>query len=174
MKDYYKILGVDKSSSWTEIKKTFRRKALLIHPDKSRTNTDKEFIELFEAYEILSDKKKRDRYDELYRLFFTEITEVEDAGLQTEIKRILEKGQVYAEDFKKFNREILVLIVLELFFDPSYVLFAACASIFFGIWTILKGLTILEWNYSLIGVVLTIIGLVLARLKIVEIKKTAR
>jgi hypothetical protein len=66
----------------------------------------------------------------------------------------------------------LGLIVLKLFFDPSYVLFASCASIFFGVWTILKGLTIFEWDYLLIGIVLTIVGLILARLKIVEIKKT--
>jgi len=174
MKDYYKILGVDKTVSGTEIKKRFRQQALQVHPDKSRTNTTDEFIELFEAYEILSKKKKRDRYDKLYSLLSTETTEVKDEKLRTDIKRILDKGRVYAGDFIKFDREILGQIILELFFDPSYVLFASGASIFFGLWTIIKGLTILEWDYSLIGVALTTIGVILARSKIIEIQKTSR
>src|SRR5688572_32716673 len=104
MKDYYKILGVNKSVSGTEIKKTFRRKALLIHPDKSKTDTKDEFIELLEAYEVLSNKKKRERYDKLYHLFFTEATEIQDEKLQIDIKQIVAKGQVYANDFRKFDK----------------------------------------------------------------------
>lgn len=110
--------------------------------------------------------------DKLYQSFFNN-TEVKDEKLKEDIKQILEKGQIYAGNFKKFDREILGLIVLELFFDPSYVLFASVASIFFGLWTIGKGFMILEWEYSLIGIVLTIIGLILARFKIAEIQRTS-
>ena len=71
MKDYYKILAIDKKASGTEVKKSFRRKALLTHPDKTNRNTKEEFIDVYEAYAILSDKRKREKFDRLYDLFFS-------------------------------------------------------------------------------------------------------
>ena len=62
MKDYYKILGVNKDASEEEIKKAFRKLAHVHHPDKSGGNEAK-FKEASEAYEVLSDKKKRAQYD---------------------------------------------------------------------------------------------------------------
>ena len=60
--DYYRILGVARTSTPTEIKKSYRRKALLTHPDK--TNGDRRaFDKVAEAYEILSDESKRKIYD---------------------------------------------------------------------------------------------------------------
>ncbi|MFN8844624.1 MAG: J domain-containing protein [Chryseotalea sp.] len=50
MKDFYKIIGVDKNATLSDIKKRFRENALLIHPDKSGKNTKDDFIELYEAY----------------------------------------------------------------------------------------------------------------------------
>lgn len=61
-KDYYKILGVDKSASQDEIKKAFRKLALEHHPDKTG-GEDKKFKEINEAYSVLSDTKKRQQYD---------------------------------------------------------------------------------------------------------------
>ena len=65
-KDYYKILGVSKTSTPEEIKKAYRKKALEFHPDRNPNN--KEAEELFkiasEAYETLSDPDKRAEYDE--------------------------------------------------------------------------------------------------------------
>ncbi len=61
-KDYYKILGVDKSASSEEIKKAFRKLAHEHHPDKAGGNTEK-FKEANEAYSVLSDDKKRKQYD---------------------------------------------------------------------------------------------------------------
>ncbi len=174
MKDYYKILGVDKSVSATEIKKTFRRKALLTHPDKSKTNTKDEFIELFEAYEILSNKKKRERYDKLYHLFFNETTDIKDEELKTDIKQILAKGQVYADDFRKFDKEILKEILWELFFGVDDLLFAATVTTFFGLWTILKGIMNLDFPYIFVGCVVTIVGLFFVKLKIDRVEKTSR
>ncbi len=60
-KDYYKILGVDKKSSTDEIKKAFRKLAHKYHPDKG--GDEKKFKEASEAYQILSDEKKRAEYD---------------------------------------------------------------------------------------------------------------
>jgi DnaJ-class molecular chaperone len=62
VKDYYKILGVDKSASEEEVKKAFRKLAHAYHPDKS-TGDEAKFKEVSEAYAVLSDKKKRAQYD---------------------------------------------------------------------------------------------------------------
>ena len=62
MKDYYKILGVEKNASEEEVKKAFRKLAHVHHPDKSGGNEAK-FKEASEAYAVLSDKKKRAQYD---------------------------------------------------------------------------------------------------------------
>ncbi|MDP3988996.1 MAG: molecular chaperone DnaJ [bacterium] len=67
-KDYYNTLGVDKKASRDEIKKAFRKLAHKYHPDKSGGNEDK-FKEVNEAYQVLSDDKKRAEYDSYGRVF---------------------------------------------------------------------------------------------------------
>lgn len=62
-RDYYEVLGVSKGASADEIKKAFRKKATLHHPDKEGGNEAK-FKEVNEAYEVLKDDKKRQRYDQ--------------------------------------------------------------------------------------------------------------
>jgi molecular chaperone DnaJ len=61
-KDYYTILGVPRTASQEEIKKAFRKLAHQYHPDKSAGNEEK-FKEVSEAYQVLSDPKKRTNYD---------------------------------------------------------------------------------------------------------------
>lgn len=64
-KDFYKILGVAKAATDDEIKKAYRKLALKYHPDKNKqAGAEEKFKEVAEAYEILSDKKKRDIYDQ--------------------------------------------------------------------------------------------------------------
>jgi molecular chaperone DnaJ len=62
-RDYYEVLGIEKSASADEIKKAFRRLAVQHHPDKEGGDETK-FKELNEAYEILKDTSKRQRYDQ--------------------------------------------------------------------------------------------------------------
>jgi molecular chaperone DnaJ len=62
-RDYYDVLGVSKGASADEIKKAFRKKAIEYHPDKEGGNEAK-FKEVNEAYEVLKDDKKRQRYDQ--------------------------------------------------------------------------------------------------------------
>ncbi|CAG9855107.1 unnamed protein product [Phyllotreta striolata] len=63
-KDYYKILGLAKGASDDDIKKAYRKLALKYHPDKNKApGAEEKFKEVAEAYEVLSDKKKRDIYD---------------------------------------------------------------------------------------------------------------
>jgi DnaJ-class molecular chaperone len=66
-KDFYEALGVEEKASADEIKKTFRRLAKKYHPDRNPGNKQAEakFKELSEAYETLSDEKKRAEYDQL-------------------------------------------------------------------------------------------------------------
>lgn len=62
-RDYYEVLGVSKSASADEIKKAFRKLAVKYHPDKDGGDETK-FKEVNEAYEILKDQQKRQRYDQ--------------------------------------------------------------------------------------------------------------
>lgn len=62
-KDYYKTLGVDKSASADEIKKAFRKVAHKYHPDK-KDGDEAKFKEANEAYQVLSNEKKRSQYDQ--------------------------------------------------------------------------------------------------------------
>ena len=65
-RDYYEVLGVNKSSSESEIKKAYRKMAIKYHPDKNPDNKEAEakFKEAAEAYDVLSNPEKKQRYDQ--------------------------------------------------------------------------------------------------------------
>lgn len=65
-KDYYETLGVSKTSSQDEIKKSYKKLALKYHPDKNKEEgAEEKFKEISEAYAVLSDKEKRSTYDQV-------------------------------------------------------------------------------------------------------------
>jgi len=66
-KNYYKILGVEKNATEDEIKKKYRKLAMLFHPDRNQgdAKAGEKFKEIAEAYDVLSDKEKRSEFDNL-------------------------------------------------------------------------------------------------------------
>ncbi len=68
LKDYYRILGVNKGASAQDIKKAFRQLALRYHPDRNPDDVkeaEEKFKEINEAYEVLGDEQKKWQYDRL-------------------------------------------------------------------------------------------------------------
>ena len=66
-KDYYKILGVERSASQDEIKKAYRKLAVKYHPDKNPDDkvAEEKFKEISEAYQVIGNADSRKKYDEL-------------------------------------------------------------------------------------------------------------
>ena len=61
--NYYEILGIAQDATHNEIKQQYRKLAKEVHPDKTKKNSEEQMSEINKAYEILSDKEKRERYD---------------------------------------------------------------------------------------------------------------
>ena len=73
-KDYYQVLGVNKSSSAEDIKKAYRKLAMQYHPDRNQGNAEaeKKFKEVNDAYQVLGDDEKRKKYDAYGHSDFTQ------------------------------------------------------------------------------------------------------
>lgn len=72
-RDYYEILGVSKNATDREIKAAYRKLALQWHPDRNKTSeAEKKFKEINEAYEVLSDPKKKASYDQFGHAAFSQ------------------------------------------------------------------------------------------------------
>ena len=64
-RDYYDVLGVDKNAADAQIKSAYRKMALQWHPDRNKSaDAETKFKEINEAYQVLSDPKKKTNYDQ--------------------------------------------------------------------------------------------------------------
>ncbi|PLX52700.1 MAG: integrase, partial [Desulfobacteraceae bacterium] len=89
--DYYKILGVKKTASETEIKKAYRKLAMKYHPDHSKgdKSAEEKFKKISEAYAVLSDKEKRKQYDTFGSAGFQQRYSQEDIFRGSDFESIL-------------------------------------------------------------------------------------
>ena len=65
-RDYYEVLGVERTASADELKRAYRKLALEFHPDRNKDNPEAEtkFKEAAEAYDVLGNQEKRQKYDQ--------------------------------------------------------------------------------------------------------------
>ncbi len=114
MKDYYKILGLSRDSSTESIKQRFKELAFENHPDVSeKRNANETFIDIYEAYNILSDADRRAKYNLLYDKYINHIkTQIPDEEyIKTDIQNVTssarEKAQKKAKvKYKDFIKEM--------------------------------------------------------------------
>ena len=94
-RDYYEVLGVERGASEGDVKKAYRRLAMKHHPDRNAGNADAEekFKEASEAYEVLSDQEKRERYDRFGH------AGVEGAGAGFNAGGFTDIGDIFGEVF---------------------------------------------------------------------------
>jgi curved DNA-binding protein CbpA len=108
MKNYYEILNVESKASKAEIKKTYIMLAKRYHPDKVNQDGGEDtgmFADISEAYEVLSDEKKREEYDSNLKKF--------NEGIDVEQKKMDEKFEHYFIRAKKRIKEHRYLEALE-------------------------------------------------------------
>jgi len=123
IKDYYKILNVNRESSLNDIKKSFRSLALHWHPDKNSAPQAKEtFLQIYEAYEILANETKRENYNILYdEYFLKKVSIINPVQRQYEYEkynewrndaqnRAYEKAKMTYKEFAKFIRATFKII----------------------------------------------------------------
>jgi curved DNA-binding protein CbpA len=119
LKDYYKILNVKQDASLLKIKKAFRKLARELHPDVNKSsNAHNEFVELNEAYRVLSKHVKRMQYNILYDYKilkklpkkpkrYDKKHQKWEEHVNNSVKKGRKKGEKYAsESNKKFNKRI--------------------------------------------------------------------
>lgn len=114
MKDYYKVLDVSHDASLEEIKKAYRKLALKWHPDKNTSpNASEKFIEINEAYLILSNDQKRYLYDQKIKNSQVEASfTFTEEDLNNEFHQFVKEARQSAEkfskySFKRFNNSVL-------------------------------------------------------------------
>ena len=78
-KDYYQILGIERSANSEEIRKAYKTASMKYHPDRNPgKDTTSQMQDINEAYAILKDDDKRSRYDQEYKRFRQETTKVSE------------------------------------------------------------------------------------------------
>lgn len=116
--DYYTILDIDKDADFETIKKAFRSQIALYHPENNKSPEVKEkFDNLIEAFNVLSDKKKRESYDQILKKSYSNkpmvITPKEEENYKDWQKEAKKKSK------KSWESDLTDLLLLDLFLDAS-------------------------------------------------------
>lgn len=113
MNNYYQILELDQNASQDEIKKAYRRLALKWHPDKNHSpKSHEKFIEINEAYLVLSDPLKRKAFDQIFGFSHQDPTsnnenEFDYSNFEEHLKSAREKANEYANfSFHEFSKTL--------------------------------------------------------------------
>ena len=151
--NYYKVLGVAEDAEINDIKKAFRIKAFQTHPDKSHNSNSKDFILVYEAYQILKNDSLRQKYDEAL------MTE-DPSLLQSYLEKIRQRAKRYAADFRSYERQFYFEFVLDIIIGTRRLSLAALALILIGFWSIFDGAIKLDTPIILIGTGMVTIGFI--------------
>lgn len=102
-KDYYQVLGVEKTASQEEIKKAYRKLALKYHPDRNKDDkgAEEKFKELGEAYAVLSDPEKRKQYDTFGSQDFSQRFSQEDIYRGSDLNDVLREMGLGGDFFSR-------------------------------------------------------------------------
>jgi curved DNA-binding protein CbpA len=180
--DHYQTLGISITASKSEIQRAFRKLALKLHPDKNDNLDAKEkFIEINEAYLLLSDTEAREKYNKAYRAYekgslhkhdmnYTYSSKEEPKFEDEELNKWTKNARRQAEAFSSMNfpdfSKIILGMVKETGFQlgnsllimlGAFLSMGGCGNIFFGLTS--KGTS----ENLLSSIVLLIIGLIVYR-----------
>jgi molecular chaperone DnaJ len=125
LKDYYRVLGVRPTASPEEIKRSYRRLVIKYHPDKNPDDilAETAFKEIAEAYDILSDKKKREDYHYKhfnawnYKLTEPETTPESILNDLLQLKKLVEKANLF-----RLNQDALLFQLQQILSDDNLLL----------------------------------------------------
>ena len=118
MKHYYAILGVPPESDLESIKKAFRDKVAVLHPEKNHADNAKEaFADLIEAYEILSKPEKRKAYDALVKERTSHIPVLIEPEVKEEFEEYQKEAKETSTKYKDYS--LSEFLALELFLDAG-------------------------------------------------------
>ncbi|MBA4056881.1 MAG: hypothetical protein C0490_19360, partial [Marivirga sp.] len=106
--DYYRILGISQSSNADQIKRAYRRLAVIYHPDKNPDpNAENIFKEINEAYDVLSDPDKKSAYDQRLQNPFVEILQTEAQPRHRDPRYRPAKSKPYRKSERENLRELM-------------------------------------------------------------------
>lgn len=146
-KDYYKILDISPSATTQEVKKAFRKLALLYHPDKNsgrpiQVSTER-FSAIQEAYKVLSDARLRAQYQYARHVLHPQTVAQPLAASAAEVRALAQKLHSHTRHLDPFriNRDLLYLQVMELLSDQHLHLLQEQADPLINrdIWQLLSG-----------------------------------
>ena len=167
LRNYYKILGIDKSASDEEIRASYRRLAKKFHPDVSKSDDSEFWMQVInEAYDVLGDKRKRALYDYIFFADsqFSSQGESEDIGEATTVRTPRKGGfrnvfsHLIVAIIRLQDSSDLILMVLAIFAASLYLVFdrvelaAGMIALLFVLATIYLMIRVVAEIFSWVGI----------------------